>query len=272
MRILLITGDEMRHRYFAETLHRNIGLAGVIFEKKANKHKTFDYTDAERTIVERHFASRDASEQAYFGDTQLSVPAGDILHVATGATNEDACFEWICEKQPAIIQLFGSSLIGDRLLEQFKGKVMNVHLGLSPYYRGSGTNFWAMVEGNLACVGATIHLATKKVDAGGILHQVRPSIATGDSPHDLGNKTIIAAVEALPAILHAYENGQLQPLVQDLSQGSVYYRKDLTAESILELYQQFESGLVAKQLADWEHQMAKFPIVELGKASGQVRA
>ena len=74
---------------------------------------------------------------------------------------------------------------------------MNIHLGLSPYYRGAGTNFWPLVNGEPEYCGATIHILDGGVDTGPVIAHVRPEIAAGDGPHDIGNKTIVAAAGAL---------------------------------------------------------------------------
>ena len=42
-------------------------------------------------------------------------------------------------------------------------------MGISPYYRGTDCNFWALYDGNPELVGATIHLLSKGLDSGKIL-------------------------------------------------------------------------------------------------------
>ena len=43
-------------------------------------------------------------------------------------------------------------------------------MGISPYYRGTDCNFWAMYDNNPHLVGSTIHLLTKGLDSGPILY------------------------------------------------------------------------------------------------------
>ena len=124
------------------------------------------------------------------------------------------------DANPDYVLLFGSSLIGDDILQAFPNKVINLHLGLSPYYRGSGTLFWPLVDGKPECVGSTIHLAVKKIDAGGILGQVRPEIDPKDGPHDLGNKTILASLAAIKRLVIGYDNGEIVPEMVEMSQGN----------------------------------------------------
>ena len=42
-------------------------------------------------------------------------------------------------------------------------------MGISPYYKGSDCNFWALYDGNSDLVGATIHMLSKDLDGGEVL-------------------------------------------------------------------------------------------------------
>ena len=42
-----------------------------------------------------------------------------------------------------------------KILKEFRSKIINAHLGLSPYYRGSGTNIFPFVNKEIEYVGVT---------------------------------------------------------------------------------------------------------------------
>ena len=100
--------------------------------------------------------------------------------------------------------VFGTSLLKQPIIDMFPGRIINIHLGLSPYYRGAGTNFWPLVNGEPEYCGATIHFLDAGVDTGPIIAHVRPTLRSEDGPHDIGNKTIVAAAEALATIALAH--------------------------------------------------------------------
>src|SRR5205085_4323250 len=135
-------------------------------------------------------------------------------------------------------------------LGRFPDRVVNLHLGLSPYYRGTATNFWPLVHGQPECVGATLHLAILKVDAGPILAQVRPEPCVTDRAHDLGCKTIMAAAEAWPAVLRSFAAGQLAPRVIDSGGGRLCRRRDFNAAAVLQMWQRFDDGMMDQYVAD----------------------
>ena len=67
--------------------------------------------------------------------------------------------------------IFGSSFIKGELIDfLIERKAINIHAGVSPYYRGTACNFWALYDDNPHLVGATIHLISKGLDSGPILY------------------------------------------------------------------------------------------------------
>ena len=234
----------------------------MLFSKQKIKQENKFKEEKEKfDIASRHFHNRTLSEKSYF-DGKVAIDGIPSKYVETGESNSTETFEWVKEKQPEYLLLFGSSIIKDPLLSYFGDNVINMHLGLSPYYRGAGTNFWPLVNEEPECVGATIHLATLKVDAGAILLQVRPKIDPNDGPHDLGNKTIIAAIKQIPKIVVEHKKGQRIPQKQDLSIGKVYKRRDLTSQSIEMLYQNFDKGMIGAFLRQAPKRLSKYPIIE----------
>lgn len=260
MKFIIITGNELRHRYFALTVSKKLNVAHVYLEKKANVHEKFECTPEQKKIIDKHFALREKSEQQYFGSYN-DISSLPHSFIDTGKSNDPAIREHIKQLNADAVLLFGSSLIKEPLLSLFDNKTINLHLGLSPYYRGSGTNFWPLFYNEPECVGATIHLATSQVDAGAILLQVRPAYNEIDTIHDLGNKTIQASAEVLPEVVMRFFSGQLQPQDQPEGVGKVCKRKDLTAESIVKVYDNFENGMMGDLLKNIEKRLAAFPIV-----------
>jgi methionyl-tRNA formyltransferase len=96
-----------------------------------------------------------------------------------------------------LIVVFGASFIKDLLVERIIAKgALNIHMGISPYYRGSSCNFWALYDGNPDLVGATIHLISKGLDSGGMLYHARPKSEPMD-PFVLGMRAVEAAQDSL---------------------------------------------------------------------------
>ena len=63
-----------------------------------------------------------------------------------------------------------------KYLKVFSNKILNIHLGLSPFYRGQATNYWAFVNNEIQFIGATFHKIDGGIDTGPIIHQIRPKV------------------------------------------------------------------------------------------------
>jgi folate-dependent phosphoribosylglycinamide formyltransferase PurN len=261
-RIVLLTGNGLRHCYVAQRLARDLSLVAVLSEaKSAAITSTAQLSPEDKSVVDRHFAERDAAEHKLLAGA-AHPPQAEKREIPNGTLNTPGVFDWVRGLQPDYLVLYGSGILKAPLLEFYAGRVINLHLGLSPYYRGSGTNFWPLVNGEPECVGATIHLAVPAVDAGAILAQVRPSVDPADRVHEPGTKTIMAAADAMPRVISLFASGQLRPREQTLAGGRLYRNKDFNAGAVREAWRRLDAGMMRDYAAQREERCARFPIVE----------
>ena len=267
LRIVLLTSSGLRHRFVAGQLARFVNLVGVVSEAGSAgataAGATPEYSlPADQSVITEHFVERDAVERRMLG-TMNAFPDTEILELPHGGANAPETLTWIQGKNPDLVVLYGSSIIKPPLLDVYEKGMVNLHLGLSPYYRGSGTNFWPLVNREPECVGATIHLAVQSVDAGALLAQVRPEPEISDRAHELGTKTIMAAVAIMPRVLSLYATGGIQPQSQDLTQGRVYRKRDFNADAVRAMWHNLKTGMMAEYLADAAQRCRRYPIQEL---------
>ncbi len=110
-------------------------------------------------------------------------------------------------------------------------------------------------------MGATIHLATSKVDDGPVLHQLRPDIEPEDDLHSIGNKTILKAGKILPEVIKAFSEKKIIPKKQS-GIGRNCRNKDLTPTVLREIYSKFEKGMIKDYLEEKEERDGSKPIVK----------
>lgn len=116
------------------------------------------------------------------------------------------------------IIVFGASYIKPPLVDLLvERRAVNIHMGVSPYYRGSSCNFWAMFDGNPHLVGATIHLLSRGLDSGDMLFHALPTPVSCD-PFVLGMKAVESAHIALCSHLKSGALATLPAVQQDRSQ------------------------------------------------------
>lgn len=266
--LVVMTSDKPRHRFFANFLARSFPMAGVVSEAKRPRFSAdaplapSSSRGEEDALVHEHLAGWDAAEKRFFGHAErFAVSENDILVVPRGGSNTPEVFEWVRAREPRYLVLFGTSIIRDLLLGVFGDHVINMHLGLSPYYRGTATNFWPLVDSLPECVGVTIHIATSAVDGGPILRQGRPEMAAGDDTHDIGCKTIIAGAELMAGVIHDHDAGRIAPVPQQPG-GKVFRQRDFNTEAVTKLRANFASGMIRDYLGQKAERDAKYAIIE----------
>lgn len=258
--VVAIVGDQLRHRHVLRQIeaHPGVELRGVVVETK--RPQPTDADPALDAVLAEHFAARRRAEQAFFGELEAWGPAAEVLPVPFGGSNDDAVAGWVLAREPESLVLFGCSIIREQLLERLPERVVNLHLGLSPYYRGAATNFWPLVNGEPECVGATVHLATLSVDAGPIIRQSRPELHVDDGSHEIGCRAILAGADALVSGLVDHAAGRVSGEPQSPG-GRVYRNADFDAQAVRRLWEQLEGGLIERYLADKDARDAARPIV-----------
>lgn len=127
--------------------------------------------------------------------------------------------------------VFGSSFIKGELIEVLVSKrAINIHMGLSPYYRGSSCNFWALYDKKPDYVGATIHLLSKGLDSGSMLFHAIPKIEEIE-PFLLGMYAVKSAHNGLVSAIETGEILKMEAIDQNKTLEIRYTRnKDFTDE------------------------------------------
>ena len=245
VRAIVLTSSMRRHAYLANVAVAQLRVAGVWREEKSFRPLSYAQSADDETIIRGHFEARDAAEHDYFRDhDRVEAPS---YSVAPGGCNDVAAIAAMAALEPQVVLVFGTSLLKQPLIEAFAGRIINVHLGLSPYYRGAGTNFWPLVNGEPEYCGATIHFLDAGVDTGPVIAHVRPAIARGDGPHDIGNKPIVAAAGELAAAAVAHAEAPLLGVPQREG-GRLYKRANFSADAVRQLYRNFETGMIEDYL------------------------
>ncbi len=263
MRAILLTSTFRRHVFVANTIGARCDLVGVWQEEKSFRPERYATNADDEVVIQRHFANRDESEAAYFSahDTVHAGIGAAHRVVSVGGCNDPSEVAQMAALQTDVVLVFGTGILREPLLSAFEGRIINIHLGLSPYYRGAGTNFWPLVNREPEYVGATIHYLDAGIDTGPMLAHARPDITRGDGPHDIGNKTIVAAVDALLVAAASHVGGTARPVPQ-WSAGRLYQRKDFSADAVRRLHHQFETGMIDEYLASRGSRDAALRLVE----------
>lgn len=254
MKIAILTGTSFRHLAFANAMSKHHQVLACFCEAKSFDPSTVGQTEAETLELKRWFSERDKCERDYFERpaTEFKAAYHDIIRpLSPGAVNGEDIYEEVKRSAAEVFFVFGASLIKKPLLDYIAPKAFNLHLGLSPFYRGSGTNFWPFVHGSLQFVGATVHELSAEVDGGAIAYRARPRIDSADSPHSIGCKATEVGFEAVLKTLADFKSGRLVTK-QQKSEETLFVcrRRDFNAQAVRVARDNISSGLIAKSTSE----------------------
>lgn len=269
-RVIILTSNHLRHDFFRKALALDDRLEVLysICEEKAplpnsgpSPHTT--------TRLQQHFDQRSRSEDDFFRALIDWAPdKSNPVHVPKNALNDDASLQnSISSDNPDVLICYGTSIIREPLLSTFQGRFLNLHLGLSPYYRGGGTNFWPIVNGEPEFIGVTFMHIDAGVDTGDVVHQLRASIYPEDSPHSIGNRLIRDMVPVTAEVvtqlphLERKKQSDMNPLGR---KERVYRRRDFTEAAVQKAYANVANGLFDDYLQSQRERDTAAPIVSKG--------
>lgn len=249
MRIMWIGGSHPRHLYYINTVAAAFPLAGAIVETRENliPQPAARLAERDRANFVRHFENRAKAEAKYFGDQAL--PDCDRLEVNDDSLNSSRSVDFLESIDPDIVLIFGCGLIKDPLYSSLPKDSINLHLGLSPRYRGAATLFWPFYFMEPSYAGTTFHYIVAEPDAGDVIHQVTPELAVGDGVHDVACKAVVASAEAAVELLRIYQDSGGWQVHKQKGTGKNFLASDFKAEHLRVLYDVYDDDMVDHYLA-----------------------
>lgn len=85
-------------------------------------------------------------------------------------------------------------------VNEWRGRVVNIHPSLLPKYRGLDTHARAIEAGDVIH-GCSVHVVTEELDAGDVLGQTEVPIEPGDTPQTLETRVLAAEHLLYPCVL-----------------------------------------------------------------------
>ena len=91
-------------------------------------------------------------------------------------------------------------ILSKNVIDNFKGKILNIHPSLLPKYKGLNTHVKA-IKNKDKYSGCTVHLVNSKLDSGRIINQKKVRINKLDTPETLAKKILAQEHKLYPAAI-----------------------------------------------------------------------
>lgn len=247
-KILLITGDGPRHRYFINHLNFNFNLAGIIIEP-SDYPEPASKTPEEQSAWDWYFSRRRSHELKTFGKSENLPPKNKpaVMRISAAPINSPDTLNMIKRLNPDLIAIFGTSILGLELIKLYPQRILNLHVGLASSYRGSSCNFWPIHDRRLGLLGASIIRINAGIDSGEILAQQTIQIEENDDEQTLSAKTVILGSRLMIDTIKNWASNTLSPIYQS-EKGKLFLKKAFSPKSILAVKKMVERGEI-KEMA-----------------------
>ncbi len=223
MKVTVFTSNQPRHVALIEALAQIADSVFAVQECNTVFPGQVDDFFRRSEIMRDYFARVIAAEEKTFGRPRFLPANVRSLSIKMGDLNRLNPQSLGAALEADVYVVFGAGFIKGPLCEHLVGRgAINIHMGVSPYYRGSSTNFWALYDGRPEMVGATVHRLSAGLDSGPMLFHALPKPEALD-PFELGMKAVQAGHDGVVKYL-AGTLGPFDPVPQDRGRELRYTR------------------------------------------------
>ena len=269
MSTVIFTSSSLRHKAFASIINNNpnIDLLKVFHEEGSPLNELIEKRE-QNDIEIAHLEARSLAEKDFF---ELYINTQNKIKSISESVprfwfSSEACLETLKKLNPTQILVYGTSIIKGKIISHFKKKILNLHLGLSPYYRGSGTNYFPFVNNEPEYAGSTFMYLDEGIDTGEIIHQIRPIININDSFHQFSNRFLVYSFQTYSKIAERnFKFGLHKPFSTNNVKNNrrlIYKKSDFSKQSVLQLYENLKNGMIDEYLLNKKDKCKKVPILE----------
>ncbi len=198
MKITIFTSNQNRHNYFINELSKICDHLYIIQECRSIFPGQIKDIHGKSKDMENYFYNVLKAEKEIFKNSEINFSKKNITLLPMLLGDLQKCTLKSIGKflSSDIFIVFGSSFIKGEIVNfLIKKKAINIHMGISPYYRGADCNFWALYDDNPDLVGATIHYLSKGLDSGSIIYHVISNCYK--NPYIYTMSTVMGAIQSI---------------------------------------------------------------------------
>ena len=258
-KILLVRANELRHKALSVVINNGGHDIFEVIETKIQHNKV-----NVNSVVEAHFQSRKQVELDFFSDLVHQSNYKKTKQIMCLDVNSNNIIEYAKSLEVDLVITFGCSILKDPWLEFFQNRILGIHLGISPYYRGSGTNFFPFVNNELGAVGYTLMNLNEGVDTGDIIHQSYANMILGDSIHTIGTRLMrkmfsdILKITHLKNLKFEFDSAVKQPYIEDCK---IYRKRDFNSINLDLALRNVSNQSINSFLENIDTEQNKFPLL-----------
>jgi methionyl-tRNA formyltransferase len=108
-----------------------------------------------------------------------SIPNQNIVKISS--INSQIVIDKLKLIKPDLVFINGTRIISKNVLNSINAKFINIHVGITPMYRGVHGGYWALYNNEPNLFGTTLHYVDSGIDTGNIITQGTMQISKSDN-------------------------------------------------------------------------------------------
>ncbi len=173
-------------------------------------------------VVLRDRSVRRRELERVFGEENCAAFSKPDLVVPVRGVNSKDTLKVLSDTSPDLLLVYGTGIVGSKVRALAGKRTLNMHTGLSPYYRGASCAFWPIYNRELERLGATVHECTEQVDGGVIYGVTTLQLEREDKLHAVFARAVVAGAALYVDVVGSMDQGLENVINQDLSIGREY--------------------------------------------------
>jgi methionyl-tRNA formyltransferase len=237
--------------YFLNKINEFHDIEFVVCETKRKLKNTNNIINILRNV--KRILLNDSSNHHYLYNRYFENKWHEINKsldlMVCNSVNSNEVLRKIRNQKIDLLLVYGTSIVKDYILNKSK-LALNLHWGLSPYYRGTNCTKWALVNWDPYNIGVTIHRISSSIDGGDIVAQKRISINSDDTSDSINMRLSIIGTELMIKVLDKMKNGEnINFIKQDLTRDCLTLNRQWSPELDKHIMSIYNNNLVEKMLA-----------------------
>tara|TARA_B100000315_G_scaffold259588_1_gene316202 strand:- start:84 stop:1049 length:966 start_codon:yes stop_codon:yes gene_type:complete len=196
-------------------------IAGVI---------TYPKEEHDRDILERQCEMKYGLYKSVFEYCEEK----DIKLLQATNLDEQPILAWLKEiKIDLVISIRSRLIMRAAFVELFKNRIINLHIGMLPQYRGSGAMSWMIMNGEKK-TSVTYHNVDVGIDSGDILRQIELDIPSDAYPIDIYKHTSELFIATAPKLIEDFYADRIKAIPQDKCRATYYPRLRTMIDGVID--------------------------------------
>ena len=278
-RIVVITGNALRHDRFALRIQKEFGERVVGWYQVVRHSEQSSLKQDDRRSIEKLKRMRERLSKALGGrifpiksnseTSQIRTPSQSEVEEQLFGTEVDGLrqtahlvpqkvrnpnapevVQEIKSLDPYLILTLGGAIYREDLLNCASGLALNQHDGWCPEYKGSETVDWALYHRDIPRIGNTIHILTSGMDAGPIVRRSTACLVEGDTRRSCFARVVALGTELMcEVVAEIIRSDSLTVYDQTEGEGFTYLGAHRKEEIMRSVDQDLEAGFLSTELS-----------------------